>query len=242
MLERIGFYLAIAVLAVGMSHLSSLVAKRSPSHVRVIWYLFSLSLVVTTGVGFHARHAGAINDQGMFVGDYGQWLAQFLKIMLDLDADLMYVSAILGVVVIPQFISYVISGFFGCASVPLYAGSSMTFFVWSAIKSFAVGSGILFSIFLMGRLQLFFVNDLTQAFALAILLITLSFGLAWSFEEGKSTIKEINQRWPNLTAPLKKIHAIFTRNQIVKELESSAEKTELGAEITPSGIDVTVRL
>jgi hypothetical protein len=195
--------------------LNYLMARTSPSNLRVIWYLFSLTLVITGEVGLHARYINAISAQGQFEGDYGHLLEWGLNFMSDLNTDVLVFLAILVAVVLPQLISYVINGLFGCAATPLFAGRSTTLFVWAVIKSFTVCSGIWFAIFMMGAANMFDVPNLAGMGLFAGLLLLIAFGMLWTFEEGKAMLVEIfnavNNRWPHLARPFLRIHRHFTR-------------------------------
>jgi|SRR5208337_4258916 len=60
----------------------------------------------------------------------------------DIEAEYYILIAIFVVLAVPQIISYLISGIFGCASRPLFISQITKFIMWSLIKAFAVISGI----------------------------------------------------------------------------------------------------
>lgn len=89
-----------------------------------------------------ASSIGIIDTQGAFQGAIGVRLNSFLKFMLDLNADIAIFSSILTIILLPQFVSYGMSGLFGSASAPLFVGATIRFFIWSIVKSLLVVAGI----------------------------------------------------------------------------------------------------
>lgn len=200
-----------------LASLNILIARTHPSSLRMIWYLFSLSFVVTAEVGLHARHINAINEQGQFVGDYEHILQLGLELMSDLKTDVLVFVGVLIAVILPQMLSYVLSGFFGCASIPLFEGRSTTLFVWALIKSFTACSGIWFAIAILGGTGMFSVPNNLGMGSFSALLLLLAFSILWIYEEGKSILGDIlggaNKRWPCLVRPFLITHHWFIRRQ-----------------------------
>ncbi|MDP9013722.1 MAG: hypothetical protein M3O41_13925, partial [Pseudomonadota bacterium] len=63
---------------------------------------------------------------GAFQGQLGAAINSFLKFMLDLNSDVKVFITILALVVVPQFVSYVLAGLFGCASAPVLVGRALS--------------------------------------------------------------------------------------------------------------------
>lgn len=154
-----------------------LLARTQPSGLRMIWYFFSLSLVATTEIGLHARYMNAINEHGQFLGEYGHLLELGLHLMSDLNTDILMFLGLLVVVILPQLLSYVMSGLFGVASMPLFAARSTTIFVWAIVKSFTVCSGIWFTVCIMGAMGVFSVPNYPGMLLLSALLLQLAFAM-----------------------------------------------------------------
>jgi hypothetical protein len=129
---------------------ASKLADRHASDIRIICYFFSLSLVCTSIGAFWATSIGAIDTTGTFQGRWGEATNALLKFMLDINTDLQVFAAVLGLFVLPQILSYVLSGLFGCAAAPILIGPALTVFVWSVVKSFAVAAGIVLPIAICG--------------------------------------------------------------------------------------------
>ena len=127
-----------------------LLSRKHGRDLRVVWYFFSLSLVITCGIVWWAINTGAIDEHGTFHGNAGDAIKKVLNIMLDLNADIQIFATIAAVITVPQLLSYVLSGFCGCAALPLLIEESFRFFVWNLVKSFAVVSGILLPLALFG--------------------------------------------------------------------------------------------
>jgi hypothetical protein len=147
-------YIALAALTAlaltGITLAGRKLADKYGSDIRIVWYLLSLSTVCTLTVAIWARSAGAIDAMGLFQGQWGSTLHSLLKFMLDLDTDINVLIAILAIVVVPQAVSYLLSGLFGCASAPILVGKAVSFFVWSVVKSFVVAAGILLTVSIYG--------------------------------------------------------------------------------------------
>lgn len=120
-------------------------AARDPSDVRVIWYLFSLTATLTLMIAWWATGAGAIDATGSFRGKAGDLLMTLLKSTLDIETAIKLYAAGVALVVVPQLLSWVLSGLFGCASAPMFIGPALRFLFWSIVKSFVVIAGVLFA-------------------------------------------------------------------------------------------------
>ncbi|UZA66855.1 hypothetical protein [Pseudomonas viridiflava] len=213
-----GAFILICMLQVGSLILSNwLIARTQPTGLRVIWYFFSLSVVLTAEIALHARYVNAINEHGQFLGDYGHLLEFGLHFMSDLNTDILVFLGILVAVILPQLLSYVMSGLFGVASMPVFAGRSAAIFAWAVIKSFTVCSGIWFAISIMGSMRVFSVPNYPGMLLLSALLLLIAFGMLWSYEEGKIALCEIfygaYRRWPHLIHPLLITHRWFIRRE-----------------------------
>jgi len=207
---------ALIVIASGIAFLNWALARIAPHHVRAVWYLFSLALIVTLLIGTHARQIETIDTNGDFHGAYGEILKKGLEVMFDFNSDFLFLGAIATVVIVPQLTSYVMSGISGCASAPLYTGKSMIFCVWSGIKSLATGAGVLLALALLGALGLFHVGSSSKAAATALFLLMISFALLWAFDESQSGFKELAKHQGPASTWLRKMHAFFTRNHQVE--------------------------
>jgi hypothetical protein len=117
-------------------------SRKHPSDVRVVWYLFALAATVSFFLAHWANGYGAIDNTGNFHGRAGSVLNFLLKASLDLQASIDFCLAIVAIVLIPQAVSYVLSGLSGSAAAPIFVGGSVTFFAWGLIKSLAVASGV----------------------------------------------------------------------------------------------------
>ncbi len=127
--------------------------KEGHTAIRTIWYFFWLAFTATCITIFFASRIGAINNQGIFQGKMGANLNWLLSVMLNLNFDIYASLAILLIILIPQFGSYLFSGIFGCASNPRYVSKSIFFFTWGFSKSFVVVAGIILSLTLFGYFE-----------------------------------------------------------------------------------------
>lgn len=118
--------------------------------VRTLWYFFSLAFYATTLTGWLASVTGAIDSHGHAHGEAGAFIFRVVEVMLDLNTDALVMAALASLVVVPQLLSYLLSGLSGHASNAIFVQSTIRLLIWGIAKSFAVASGILTSIALLG--------------------------------------------------------------------------------------------
>lgn len=145
--EKLQQYVGIPIVLVGcvllIGYSGRMLASRHSSDVRIVWYLFSLTVTVTFMIAWWASHAGAIDASGSFRGATGAMLLKLLKTTLDIKTAFVVYGCVVGLVVIPQFASWAFSGaLHGCASAPIFIGSAFRFLFWSIVKSLVVFAGV----------------------------------------------------------------------------------------------------
>lgn len=123
------------------------------SDIRIVWYLFSLALTSTFFVAWWASGAGAIDATGSFRGMAGSVLRELLMVTIDITSSIKFYGGIVALVVVPQFMSWVLSGLFGCAAAPILVGPTFRFFFWSIVKSFVVAAGVILATGVFGWAQ-----------------------------------------------------------------------------------------
>lgn len=185
--------------------------------VRVVWYLFSLTFVITYGIASWAVSNEVLNEH-RFEGELGAHLEQLLKAMLNLEASLIFVLAIAGLIVLPQLISYFLSGLSGCAGTPFLIEGSLSFLVWGLVKSFAVCGGIIISLAVFG---IWHDWDTWQQDSLVMtytssMLIMLSFTVLLMYREAETVATDIQKHFPKLYAKCLAIHLWCTRHTTSK--------------------------
>lgn len=175
-------YVQAAALLVGtiviIAFTNDQLARKHPSDIRVVWYLFALAATISLVLARWAHSDGAIDSAGNFQGTTGSVLSFLLKASLDLQSSIVFCLAIVAVVLVPQVVSYLLSGLSGCAAAPIFIGGTVSFFAWGVIKSLAVASGVALVIPLYAYLNRW--NNATgnQAFGMALLsamLVSLAF-------------------------------------------------------------------
>lgn len=165
--------------------------EAEPSDVRLIWYVFSLSLVITLLLAEWAAHAGAIDTQGAFHGEHGALLQKLLSIMLDFDLDMAIFGSLVVLILLPQVLSYVLSGLFGGASAPIFVGKTIDVFAFLIAKMFITGAGILVAVAIYGlwaSWQGWGMKDVGPLLAMAMLLIFLTFAVVFLLRDGQGKI------------------------------------------------------
>lgn len=138
----VGVQAAIAIALLVLLFISIAFVRRDhPSHVHTLWYLFSLTLC-TTSLLFLLIYRHVITDSA-----FGGWPATigsvFLDMSMDVRGEVYTLAGFAMLLILPQFLSYCISGLFGCGSPPVFVSTVTRIAAWSLIKFFAILSGIL---------------------------------------------------------------------------------------------------
>lgn len=144
-------------------------SSKHPGDVRVVWYLFSLAIVISFLLAMWARHIGAIDDAGGFHGTAGQVISHLLKLALDIKSSLLLGLGIMVLVFAPQVLSYLLSGLTGCAASPIFLGGTLRFVTWGFVKTFAVASGVIINVSLCAQLDSWGDWSITQTFSSLLL-------------------------------------------------------------------------
>lgn len=118
-------------------------SRTHQSDIRVVWYFFSLSAVISFLLTLWARKSEAVDTHGEFHGQAGNVLSFLLQSSLDVKGSLLLCGAIVVVILLPQVLSYLFSGLAGCASAPIFVQESLSFFVWGLVKTLCVASGVI---------------------------------------------------------------------------------------------------
>ena len=212
-LLAVGFDL-IAALAIVL--ICNRLANRHGGDVRVVWYLFSLSVVCTLVAALWATDIGAIDAVGVFQGRWGAMINWLLKFMLDLETDLKIFAALLAIFVAPQMANYLLSGLFGCASAPIFVGKAFGFFIWSVVKSFVVASGILSTVSIYGWAHGWMewsVKGAVSMLLLSLMLLSMSFWILHVYRDvgGDEAAKSLAPRALRVQRFFGRLHVWFTR-------------------------------
>ena len=185
------------------------------SDIRVICYFFSLSFVVSMLVLFLAVYAEAIKPSGEFNGEMGSYLNEVLNFMLDLKTDVIFITSLFIIILVPQIISYGLSGLFGCAKKPRFVSASFDLLIWGIIKPLITISGIFFALVVSSLIFSWHVktNDTWSLFFIAISLLGCSFFVLWMYRDAQAPIQiQNNTHTSKLLIKLKSIDRWLTRN------------------------------
>lgn len=209
-------FVAVAIFW-SIGYMGGRLAKTYPSDIRVVFYFWSLSMVATILAAVWGTDVGAISPDGNFKGSYGDAINAVLKFMLNLKGDLQIFSAIVAVTVLPQAMSYLLSGLFGCATAPILVADSIQFFVWSTVKSFVVAAGIVMAIAWYGVFMKWKGWDwhgFGSLSSMSVLLVLLAFGILYLYRDVHTELgKTAPQKRPAvIVSGAIKLHGWFTRN------------------------------
>jgi len=133
-------------------------------------------------------------------------------------------TSVLAIILLPQFFSYVLSGFFGCASAPVLFDLAIRIYVFSLVKSFVVAAGITLPLALWGYFNNWsFMHAKETALLTGIsgLFLMASFLMLYIYRDVHSTLRS-----PIIQSLLRKlgpVHRWFTRNSGVSRDKASNE-------------------
>ncbi|MER9631005.1 hypothetical protein [Mesorhizobium sp. M0296] len=124
--------------------LSIMIVRRDhPHHVHTLWYIFSLTLCSVSILFLYVyRNATSIQDT-ILSGMPGKIAVIFMDTSMDVHEELYILATLSSLFIMPQVISYFISGIFGCGSPPVLVSTVSRITTWALIKFFCVLSGIL---------------------------------------------------------------------------------------------------
>ncbi|MDP5131742.1 MAG: hypothetical protein NWQ54_12725 [Paraglaciecola sp.] len=184
--------------------------------VRIVWYLFSLTIVISSIVGLWAIDSGAIDSRGSFIGETGGFINKLITATLDIDLSLTIVVTVLALILVPQILTYILSGIFGIAKSPEYVSQSITFLVWSMIKTFIVVSGVLLTILIFGFYNSWDSFGLDNIFGWLLLVVSfcfLSFLVLLLYRESKEFANDVKKFTPGfILEKLSFVHRKCTRH------------------------------
>lgn len=161
------------------------------SDVRIVWYFFALALTATLLIAWWASGVGAIDASGGFRGKAGAVLLGLLRMTLDVGGGLKFYGAAVALIVVPQMISWALSGLAGCAAAPILVGPALRFFMWSVVKTLVIAAGVILGATVYGWWQSWSglngskVLELTGS---AFVLVASSFVTIYVFRDAESPL------------------------------------------------------
>ncbi|WP_144161517.1 hypothetical protein [Paraburkholderia sp. BCC1885] len=207
LLYTTGFLLCFAIRQV--------VPKHSVA-VYVLWYFFSLSLVLTILLKCAASGEGWVDGKGVATGSIGKSILWLSAKVFDLPDEFNLFVGVAAALVAPQIIAYLLSGAFGCAAAPKWVLSVTRTVCYMMAKSFIVAAGVLipFAWFARGWGQIPDFHTLLATECLAILLVGFAFLFLWYACSLEDIETGAAIRSPNSTfEKILKVHGWMIRNR-----------------------------
>lgn len=110
--------LAVASVLVLCASIAS-VRRAHPHHVHMLWYVFCLMLGAISLLFFYIfKNAPSIQSSALG-GFPGTVAVFFIDASMDVRGELYILAGVVGLLILPQVLSYLISGLFGCGSPPV---------------------------------------------------------------------------------------------------------------------------
>jgi hypothetical protein len=193
-------YLAIICIAIGF------LRKRHSGEIFLIWYLFSFFFILVTGLGISGNYP--TQTTSVICGSYKETCAEIFTLFINVDDELFFVGTLAALAIIPQILTYILSGLSGSARSPTGLWHIEKFAIWSFIKVSACYSGAIVSFFIWGPQ---FVSRQQQISA-GLQQIAIPFGLAAVELWLTDALPRIWIRCENSLSLLKKVHDFCTKN------------------------------
>lgn len=159
--------------------------RKHPGHVFTIWYAFWLMLTLLSGLFYYVwaneqAIPGSILSGASLLGGFIVW---FQRTSMDFRDERYLIASIYIAVLLTQFMSYLVSGIFGCANRLILVEWITAAVTWLAIKFLAVLSGILMAqaIAALYAVPILHPADLPLKLLQSIMMISLSFVIAGIF-------------------------------------------------------------
>jgi len=208
--------LVITATCIGLIYYSGRVLREKHGNdIRIVWYFFSLTFVISCIIGLWATSNGAIDSSGSFVGEAGAFINKLITTTLDVKFSIYIILAVLAVILLPQFMCYVLSGIFGVAPSPLYINGSIKFLVWGLVKTFIIVSGVTAAILLFGSFSTwksFELKNIASWSLISLAFCFFSFMTLLAYRESEKMLSDIKEIIPNrLLEPFVKMHIKFTK-------------------------------
>ena len=184
--------------------------KDHPHQIYIIWYAFSFFFVLFFFL-FLAAGLNHVRLEEIFGESRKETVALVLHYLQDAEAEIKMVLAVVGLVILPQWLTYFLSGLSGSASPPVFISQITEFAIWSLVKFSAALAGFV----LAGPAAKWFVDlDSIGNFDIftevsGIALLGLGFFLVW-MNTGTRRIIDFLHRQKVLSS-LRRIDEFFTR-------------------------------
>jgi hypothetical protein len=204
--------------------------KGCTAEINVIWYAFSLILVILWSINFALEllsiHLAPVSptdvEKVFYLSPYYQWVEKYYKCakeyLTETRAELGLVASILIVTIAPQFLNYILSGFSGCAATPRLVWQFEKIATWSLIKFLAAFGGVFVADAIWRRLNsvdrlLWGLSAVGLAFIIAVFQV---YALEAADALGKAWQRK-PKSWPY------RLHRFFARNLPREENEPAKE-------------------
>ena len=185
--------------------------------IQIVWYFFSLTLVISHLIALWATNQGAIDNVGAFQGEAGQFINNLITAVLDINLSFIIIFSILALILLPQFISYILSGCFGVAAAPVLLNESFSFVMWGIVKTFIVASGVTTTIFIFGTVlswDSFEFNKVIGWILLSMSLCCFAFFSLLIFRVPKEVLGDVRDKTPNCLVN----KFVFINNWLIRHL------------------------
>jgi hypothetical protein len=129
-----------------------LIREEHAGHVYTLWYLFWLTSCCASLIFFYLESLDVLNFDQFYMLRLPEgapfWqraLRWYFGVSTDISGEITLLLLLVGVIAVPQALSFLVSGLFGCGTRPVLIGKIVRFALLCLVKFFCVFSGIAFA-------------------------------------------------------------------------------------------------
>jgi hypothetical protein len=180
--------------------------KTHANHIYVIWLFFSFFFVLFFFL-FVAAAESSVQLEDLFGGEAKKIFVIVLSWLRDGEGEIKLVLVMVGLVVLPQWLTYVLSGLSGSASPPVFVSQVTDLAIWSLVKFSAALAGIVVAepvvkLLMIGSIDSFLILE-------TVGLLGVAFFLVWINSVARYGMGHLSQQRAFRT--LRPLHGFFTR-------------------------------
>jgi hypothetical protein len=236
---RLYFSYPCLLLLVFVSIFVGALRKTHATEIYMVWYVFSFVFVLFFALYalFFAYAVNPASHQTEIKSSFGESEAAFFQTVFnyltDFKGEVKMVLAVVGLVVVPQLLTYLLSGLSGSASPPVFVSQITKVAIWSLVKFLAAFSGLLAAIAVWGWFQPWpslgtgiggEMDTVTTELMEIFFPLLAAFFLAWSHDASRRVLGFLYQQ--TAFSRFRLVHEFFTRHSqaVEKPIGRSARK------------------
>jgi hypothetical protein len=182
--------------------------KTHAGHIYVIWLFFSFFFMAFAFLSIAAAQNN-VQVEDVFGENAKKFIVVLLGFLRDGQGEIKFVLVMVGLVVLPQWLTYLLSGLTGSASPPVFVSQVTDIAIWSLVKFSAALAGIVAAEPVVKLAMGVSFTGYSWSAIEALGLLGIAFFLVWMKSIARSGIELLYQR--RAFRALRPLHTFFTR-------------------------------